>query len=212
MMPRPLKAMPGMEPKRKTMFHRPLRNFKFKTRTCLCVAIARGAFRSRVGIAYFVKVGPRDENATFSAEGDPVLLDDLFICDACDMVGVPDLMCSSGRHTQGHHLIRCQAPEEGGDTSSPTEQRLLSVESRLDDVKTQLDDLTHRMGDLHGRVGDLTGSMGDLNSRVVDLTGGTGNLNGVLGELTGSIASLTGRIADIEQLLYRLAGTANNAV
>jgi len=110
------------------------------------------------------------------------------------MVGFPDLTRSSGRHTDGHHLIRCQAPEEGGDTSSPTEQRLLSVESRLDDMKTQLD--------------DLTGGMGDLNSRVVD----TGNLNGVLGELTGSIASLTSRIADIEQLLHRLVGTANNAV
>ena len=204
--------MPGMVLKRRTVFHRPLRNFTFKTRTSLRVAIARVVFRSRVGIAYFVKVGPRDENTTFSAEGDPVLLDDLFICDACDMVGVPDLTRNSGRHTEGHHLIRCQALEEGGDTRSPTEQRLLSVESRLDDVKTQLDDLTHRMGDLHGRVGDLTGGMGDLNRRVVDLTGGTGSLNGVLGELTGSIASLTSRIADIEQLLHRLAGTAINAL
>ena len=140
-----------------------------------------------------------------------MLSDDFFICDACDSAGVPDLMRSSGRHTEGHHLIRCQALEEGGDTSSPMEQRLSSVEGRLDGMKTQLDDLTHRMGDLHGRVEDLTSGMGHLNSRVGDLTGGTGNLNGLIGELTGSIASLTDRIADIEQLLHRLVGTANNA-
>jgi len=52
----------------------------------------------------------------------------------------------------------------------------------------------------------------DVLETLLGLTGGTGNLNGVLGELTGSIASLTSRIADIEQLLHRLAGTANNAV
>src|SRR5579863_10080092 len=98
-----------MEPKRKTVYHGPPHNFrfKFKTRTCLRVAIARGPFRSRAGIAYFVKVGPGDENATLSAEGGPVLSDDLFICDACDRAGVPDLTRSSGRHTEGHHLIRC---------------------------------------------------------------------------------------------------------
>jgi len=48
--------------------------------------------------------------------------DVLFICDECDRADVPDLMRSSGRHTEGHHLIRSQALEEDGD---PTGQRLL---------------------------------------------------------------------------------------
>ena len=59
----------GVEPKRKTAFHKPRHKFRFKTRTCLPVAIAKDVFRSRAGIAYFVKVGPRDESATPSAEG-----------------------------------------------------------------------------------------------------------------------------------------------
>jgi hypothetical protein len=58
-----------MELKWKTVFHKPRHKFKFKTRTCLPVAIAKDVFRSRAGVAYFVKVGPRDENATPSAEG-----------------------------------------------------------------------------------------------------------------------------------------------
>ena len=33
------------------------------------MAIAKDVFRSRAGIAYFVKVGPRDESANPSTEG-----------------------------------------------------------------------------------------------------------------------------------------------
>ena len=130
-----------------------------------------------------------------------MLLDDLFICAACDRAGVPKLMRSSGEHTEGHHLIRCQEPQMGGYTISPTEQ-LLAMEGRLNGMQIQLDDLTRRMGDHNDH-------MGDLNGRVGDLTGGMGNL---IGELTGSITSLTSRISDIELILNRLAGTANGSV
>lgn len=86
-------------------------------------------------------------------------LDNLFICDACDAEGVLDLVRSSGKHTEDHHLIRCLAPENAEDKALPTEQRLTLIEGRLDGMHTQLDDLT-------GRVGDLTSQMGDLSSRV----------------------------------------------
>jgi hypothetical protein len=91
------------------------------------------------------------------------LLDNLYICDGCDADGVPDLMRSSGKHTEGHHLIRCLAPEETGDKAPPTEQRLTSIEGRLDRMQAQLDDLSGRVGDNTGRMGDL---IGDLNARI----------------------------------------------
>jgi len=130
-----------------------------------------------------------------------VSLDDLFICDACDKDGVPDL----GKHSEYHHLIRCRAPERNDDTSSSIEQRFLSVEGRIDGIPAQLDDLTRHLGDLNDHVGDLNGRVGDLTSRL-------GDQNGLIGELTGTIAALTGRIGEIEHLLRRLAGTANGTV
>jgi len=129
-----------------------------------------------------------------------MLLDDLFICAACDRAGVPKLMRRSGEHTEGHHLIRCQEPQ----TSGNTEQQL-SMEGRLNGMQIQLDDLTRRMGDHNDH-------MGDLNDRVGDLTRHTGGIGNLIGELTGSITSLTSRIADIELILNRLAGTANGSV
>jgi hypothetical protein len=126
------------------------------------------------------------------------ILDDLFICDACDRDGVPDLMRSSGKHTEDHHLIRCRAPEKNDDTGSSTEQRLLSVEGRIDGMQAQLDDLTRCTGDLNGRVGDLAGRLGDQN--------------GLIGELTGTIGALTSRIGEIELLLHRLTRTTNDTV
>ncbi|KAI0249341.1 hypothetical protein BJV78DRAFT_1347821 [Lactifluus subvellereus] len=71
--------------------------------------------------------------------------DDLFICDACDADGVPDLMRSSGKHTEEHHLIRCLAPDEDRETASSTEQRLISLEERLDDMQTRFDDFSNRI-------------------------------------------------------------------
>jgi hypothetical protein len=171
------------------------------------VANAKADFPSHFGIAYFAKVSPCDHTVqpfAFNVRGE--LLDDLYICDGCDTEGVPDLMRSSGKHTEDHHLIRCLAPEKDDDNDNdkgfPTEQRLTSMEGRLDGMQTQLDDLT-------GRVGDLTGRMGDLTGRVGDLTGRVGDLNGRMGDLTGHIGDLNARIGNIEHLLLRLVGATD---
>lgn len=111
--------------------------------------------------------------------------DHLYICNACDSEGVPDLVRSSGKHTEDHHLIRCLAPEDTKDKALPTEERLTLIEGRLDGMQTQLDGLTGHMGDLTSRVGELNGTVGDLTSRI----------------------------GNIEQLLHRLleAGAPGNA-
>ncbi|KAI9464116.1 hypothetical protein BJY52DRAFT_1166045 [Lactarius psammicola] len=74
--------------------------------------------------------------------------DNLFLCDACDGEGVPELMRSSGKHTEDHHLIRCQAPEKDDDTLSSTERRLISLEDRLGNLTHLTQDLTSRMGNM----------------------------------------------------------------
>jgi hypothetical protein len=93
------------------------------------------------------------------------LLDDLFICNACDAEGVPDLEQDSGKHTVDHHLIRCLAPEKEDDQVS-TEQRLTSIEGRLDDMQTkmqtQLDDLGARIGNIEQLLHKLTGALGSV--------------------------------------------------
>jgi hypothetical protein len=154
------------------------------------VANAKVGFPSRSGIAYFAKVGLKDDTLHFCVlivRAAP--LDDLYICDGCDAEGVPELMRSSGKHTEGHHLIRCLAPKEADDKdkASPTEERLTSIEGRLDGMQTQLDDLT-------GRVGDITGRIGDFPGRTDNLTGYIGDLNA--------------RIGNIEQLLHKLVGAS----
>ena len=119
------------------------------------------------------------------------LLDDLYICDGCDGEGVPELMRSSGKHTEEHHLIRCLAPEKTDDKDEdpPTGQRLTSMEGRLGGVQKQLDDLS-------GRVGDLSAG---LSGRIEGLTGRMGDLTGYMGDINA-------RIGNIEQLLHRLVG------
>ncbi|KAI0265430.1 hypothetical protein BC834DRAFT_879420 [Gloeopeniophorella convolvens] len=77
--------------------------------------------------------------------------DDLFICSACDAQGVPQLMRSSGPHTEEHHLVRCQAPEKQKAPTDPTEQRLMSLESRLND-------LAGRMGNIEQLLLQLAGA------------------------------------------------------
>jgi hypothetical protein len=122
------------------------------------VANAKVTFPSRSGIAYFVKVGPKDNTLHLCMPNlHAMLLDNLYICDACDGEGVPDLTRSSGKHTEDHHLIRCLAPEKKDDTDkgSPTEQRLSTIESRLDGVQTQLDDLAGSIGDVNARIGNI---------------------------------------------------------
>ena len=83
------------------------------------------------------------------------LLDDLFICNACDAQGVPELERSSGRHTEGHHLIRCLKPKKTVAKALATEQRLTAMEYRLDGMQSQLDVLSSCMGDLTGYIKDL---------------------------------------------------------
>lgn len=77
----------------------------------------------------------------------PALSDDLFLCDRCDREGVPELMRISGKHTEGHHLIRCLAPEEDHDVPS-MERRLISLEERIDSMQSRFDVLTGRIGNI----------------------------------------------------------------
>jgi hypothetical protein len=134
----------------------------------LCVANAKVDFPSHSGIAYFAKVGLKDDTLHLCVlNGRAVLLDDLYICDGCDADGVPNLMRSSGKHTEEHHLIRCLAPEKTDDKSSQTEERLTSIEARLDGMQTQLDDLTSRVGDLVGNFNARIGNIEQLLHRLV---------------------------------------------
>ncbi|KAI0298350.1 hypothetical protein B0F90DRAFT_1669084 [Multifurca ochricompacta] len=86
--------------------------------------------------------------------------DNLFICDACDTEGVPDLMRSSGKHTEDHHLIRCQAPEKSDEVASSTDQRLMLLEDRLNTMQTRFDDLTGRIGNIEHLLQKLAGTTG----------------------------------------------------
>jgi hypothetical protein len=182
-----LKAEPSLRGKVRP--HKMEARIRSRTETCLRVANAAVAFPSHFGIAYFAKVGPED-NALYlhvlNVLATLLLLDGLYICDACDADGVPDLTRSSGKHTEEHHLIRCLAPDDEDEASS-TDHRLTLIEGRLDGLQTQLNDLTGRVGDLTGRTGDLTGRIGDL---------------------TGHIGDLNARIGNIEQLLHRLIGAS----
>ncbi len=133
--------------------------FKYRTKACLYVANAKVIFSSHSGIAYFAKVSGRHSLPEGAEHTLLLMSDDLYICDACDTVGVTDLVRRSEKHTEDHHLIRCLAPEKNNANASPTERRLTSIEGHLNGVQTQLDDLT-------GRVGDLTDRMGDLHARI----------------------------------------------
>jgi hypothetical protein len=81
--------------------------------------------------------------------------DNLFICNACDTEGVPELVRCSGKHTEEHHLIRCLAPEKDDDDTPAADERLMSIESRLDGMQTRFDDLTDSIGDLTSRMGNI---------------------------------------------------------
>jgi hypothetical protein len=161
---------------------------KSRRKACLHAANAKVDFPSRSGIAYFAKVGPKDDTLhLYALNGRAAMLDDLYICYACDAEDAPDLMLRSGKHTEEHHLIRCLAPKKADDKDKAalTEERLTSIEGRLDGMQTQLDDLTGRVGDITGRIGDFPGRMNDL---------------------TGYIGDLNARMGNIEQLLHKLVG------
>jgi hypothetical protein len=87
-----------------------------------------------------------------------MLSDNLYICNACDSVGVPNLTRSSGKHTEEHHLIRCLAPEKTEEEAITPEQRLTSIEGRLDGIQTQLNDLNARMGNIEQLLEKLVGA------------------------------------------------------
>ena len=87
-----------------------------------------------------------------------VLLDNLFICDACDAKGVPDLLRSSGKHTEEHHLIRCLEPKKDNEMVFPPDQRLISMEGRLADMQMQIKDLASRIGNIEVLLHKLAGT------------------------------------------------------
>jgi hypothetical protein len=130
---------------------------KSRTKACLHVVNAKAPFPSHSGIAYFAKVGFKNDTVNVYVLNERACLDNLYICNACDAEGVPDLMGNFGKHTMEHHLIRCLRTEktDDEDQASPTEQRLTSIEGRLDGLQTHLDDLTNHMGDLTGRIGNI---------------------------------------------------------
>jgi hypothetical protein len=136
---------------------------KSRRKACLHVGNARVSYPSRSGIAYFAKVGLKDDTLHFCVlivRAAP--LDDLYICDGCDAEGVPDLMRSSGKHTEGHHLIRCLAPKaDDKDKASPTEERLTSIEGRLDDLTGYVGDLNVRIGNIEQLLHILVGASED---------------------------------------------------
>lgn len=84
-----------------------------------------------------------------------MLSDNLFLCDACDSEGAPELSRSSGKHTKEHHLIRCSPPKKSEEAAPESEQRLISIESRLDGMQTRFDSLGGRIDELTGRIGNI---------------------------------------------------------
>jgi len=78
--------------------------------------------------------------------------DNLFICDSCDNNGVPDLMRSSGKHTEEHHLIRCLAPEKA---VSSTEQRLMSLERQFENLDTRFGNIEQLLYRLASKIESL---------------------------------------------------------
>ena len=110
---------------------------KYQTKTCTPVANVTAIFPSHSGIVWFVK----------DALGDALthLEVDLPFCTTrlslhlrhMQRKGVPDLVPCSGRHTEGHHLIRYLAPENAKDKALPTEEQLTVIDCRLDGMQAQ---------------------------------------------------------------------------
>jgi hypothetical protein len=132
--------------------------------SCLYAATAKGLCLSRSGIAFSVVVISPGPSRRLSLDVSSSLSDHLFICDACDRAGVPDITCRSGPHTEEHHLIRCLAPEKMKEATSSTEQRLTSLEGRLDKMQTRFDDLSCRIGNIEQLLYKLAGVADALDS------------------------------------------------
>ncbi|KAI9448651.1 hypothetical protein F5148DRAFT_1153428 [Russula earlei] len=108
--------------------------------------------------------------------------DNLFICDACDAKGVPDITRSSGKHTEEHHLLRCLEPDSADETVSSQEQRLIAIEGRLADIQTQFDTTTSSQD---RRLIAIEGRLADMQSHFDTLTAQIGKLEGLLHKLVG---------------------------
>lgn len=142
-----------VKPRQRKRPHEMEDGIKSRTKACRRVANAKVAYPSRSGIAYSAKVGPKNNIARmYVLKVRVALLDNLYICDACDTEGVPDLTRRFGKHTAEHHLIRCLAPE------TDDEDKKTSIEGRLDSLQTQLDDLTGRIGNIERLLHRLVGA------------------------------------------------------
>ncbi|KAH9034702.1 hypothetical protein EDB85DRAFT_2288949 [Lactarius pseudohatsudake] len=112
--------------------------------------------------------------------------DDLFLCDSCDREGVPELMRSSGKHTENHHLIRCLAPEKDDDTLSSTERRLISLEDQLNSMHSRFDNTQSRFDNMQSQFDNMQSRFDDLTQ---DLTSRIGNIEQLLHELAAAVTS-----------------------
>ena len=84
------------------------------------------------------------------------LLDDLFLCEACEaIVPIVELMRSSGKHGEDHHLIRCLAPKQDDYTTFSTEEQLMSLKYRLDNMHTRIETIEQLLRQLTDAVGAL---------------------------------------------------------
>ena len=100
-----------------------------------------------------------------------LLSDNLFICNSCDIEGVPDLTRSSGKHTEEHHLIRCLAPPEEAENAPLVEQRLASLEEQLGNMQKQFVSLEEQVGNMHKRFDDFSSRIEELLNKLASNIG-----------------------------------------
>ncbi|KAI0259999.1 hypothetical protein BC834DRAFT_903029, partial [Gloeopeniophorella convolvens] len=117
--------------------------------------------------------------------------DDLYICNACDANGVPELP----QHAANHHLLRCQEPLE---EESETEQRAVAFESRLDTIEAQLNT---RFGELSTRVDALS----SMPTSVDELSKRMDVVSARMDTMSSRVDDVFHRMGNIELLLRELA-------
>jgi len=130
------------------------------------------------------------------------LLDDLFICDACDAKGVPDLVRASGKHTEEHHLIRCLKPEKVNEAVSSPDQRLTSIDGRLADIQMQFTDMMQTQS--AGIQSQFTG----IQSQFTGIQTQVADIQTQVADIQTQFNDFAARIGNIEVLLHKLAGTS----
>ena len=97
-----------------------------------------------------------DSLRILGAVPDTFFSDDLFLCEVCEAIDPPiELMRSSGKHDEGHHLIRCQAPKQDDYTTLSTEEQLMSLKYRLDDMHTRIETIEQLLRQLANAVESL---------------------------------------------------------